>query len=204
MSQFCRNIYFDTKYLLGEVVILIKHPTRTASWQELKHHWLKIWDHIIFHPWYSLKRGVRNLVKWFPIIWGNDCWDYSFLCNLMDKQLKEMENFFYSEDTHIMSAKRYGRQIRWTRKLMNMWREEYYSMKSMDEYRSRYPKQNEFNLIPHRLDEFGIPISYINGNIRTEEEKAILIKFLDEGREKDEKVFKLFIKNLSNIRGWWD
>lgn len=203
MSLF-RNIYFDTKYLFRDIDILFKHPTRTASWKDLKYHWLKLWDTIIFHPWYCLKRGIRNIFVWFPIIWGNNCWDYSFLCNLMNKQMKEMEDFFYSDNTHIINAKRYGRQIRWTRKLMDMWREEYYTMKSMDEYHRLYPKQNRWNFEPHTTDGYGIVTSYINGNKKSDEEKEVFGRLMDEGREKDEKVFKLFIKNLSNLRGWWD
>jgi len=53
---FFREIYFEVKWMFEEVVILCKHPSRKASWTDLKYHWSKLMSVLFFHPWYCLKR----------------------------------------------------------------------------------------------------------------------------------------------------
>jgi len=204
--SFFREIYFDTKYSIEEVGILFKYPLRKESWIELKRHLSSIYTTIVSHPWYCLKRGIRNLYIWFPIIWKNDCWDYSFMLNMMDKQMKEMEDFFLSDKPHIMKAKQVGKRIRWTRKLMDMWREEYYTMLEYNKHKAKFP--NETSMFDHdeediTRDEYGIPILYKCKQQSKECTNDWRIH-LNNGRNMDKKVFSLWLKNLSKIQEWWD
>lgn len=51
--------------------------------------------------WYNCKYGVRNLVKWFPVIWRDRSWDHCFIHLLMEQKLK----FVYKEmsrDNRVM------------------------------------------------------------------------------------------------------
>jgi len=203
---FFREIYFEVKWMFEEVVILCKHPSRKASWTDLKYHWSKLMSVLFFHPWYCLKRGIRNLCIWFPLIWRNDCWDYFQLMELIDKQLKEMEDFWKKGDTMSVGAYHYGKRIAWTRKLMKMWRDEYYVMQHYDEYTTRYPKQrNMFDKsVPSTIDEYGIVTSYRLVNDSTEEQTQWYRETSEIARKKDEKVYKLWLKNFGRVREWWD
>ena len=94
----------------------------------LKLSWSQFISNLLWNPLYKLRRGIKNLFIWFPVIWKNDVWDHFFLTDLIDKQMKQMEDFFYSDLTYTTNGKKYAKRICWTRKLMKMWNDDYYSM----------------------------------------------------------------------------
>lgn len=215
---FFRSIYFDTKYLTQDIILLMKHPTRKATRTDIKYHFNSLCNDIVFHPWYCIKRGIKNLIKWFPLIWRNDIWDYYFMLDMMDKQLSYMEKFWAKEareerkpgngDTHEKGwrcqYRRIWKRIKWTRKLMNMWREEFYIMKWYDFHHSKFPEREPFEKDESltKYDEFGVPILYTCKPM-SDEERVHYNSGSDKARDKDEKVFKLWQKNMGFIRQWW-
>ena len=199
-----RELRFETKYLFEELMILIKHPDRQLSRIEVKLHIYKIFRLLTFdHARYCLKRGIRNLWVWFPIIWKNDCWDHTYLTELMDKQMKEMEEFFLSGTPMSMRAKRDGKRIRWARKLYKLWKDEYYVMTWYDYHNSKFPHENMWEIESTQYDSYGIPISYQTKSM-TDEESEHYRSGSTIAHKKDEKVFKLYMKNLAYLRNWWD
>lgn len=217
---FFRDIRFELKYMFDELILIIKHPTRKASHTDFKYHWSRLCDTIIFHPWYCLKRGLRNIYIWFPTIWGNDSWDYSYLCNMMDLQMKEMEDLWLK--TYLKDERkdrddpdgcpvgwrcqhhRKWKRIKWSRKLMQMWRDEHYTMKAYYENKELFPKDSflETDDSKTTYDEFGVPVLYTckpmsedcSEDYRMRNEKA---------RKMEAKVFKLWQKNIGYIHYWW-
>lgn len=226
--QWLRSLRFEIKYLIKELVLLVKHPTRKATYRDISYHWYKIWDILIFHPWYCLKRGVRNIYNWGWEIWSLDSWDYSFLCNMIDHQLKDMEELWESKyvkkereyeaknkadgnngEDHIgwrCQHRRIWKRIRWTRKLMQMWRDEHYTMQAYDVHSKLFPKDSnrlfDTDESLTTYDEYGVPILYtckpMAEDARTDYRMRSEIAI-----EKDKKVFKLWQKNLGFIQNWW-
>jgi hypothetical protein len=43
----------------------------------------------------NIKRGIRSLIYWLPVIWENNWWDYDYMLDLIEHQLKLM-----SDDKH--------------------------------------------------------------------------------------------------------
>jgi len=41
---------------------------------------------------YDIPQGVRNIIRWFPIIWGDRDWDSHFIFRLLQKKLSNVEN----------------------------------------------------------------------------------------------------------------
>jgi len=203
--MFFRNIYFECKWMSDEVAILIKHPSRKESWSDLKYHWKKLWGHIIFHPWYCLKRGVKNLYTWFPIIWRTDVYDHSYLLDIMDQQMKDMEEFFFSEHTWAISSKRTAKQIRWTRRLLELWRTEHYTMLEYDKHKLKFPDaiKGILESEPCAFDEYGIPTLYKCKEL-PEDDLVDFKNHIAIGRKMEEKCKKLLFKNLAKIDRWWD
>ena len=217
---FFRSVAFDVKYLIRDIGTLIKHPTREMSRVEVKYGFSKLYNHIIGHPWYALKRGIRNLWIWFPTIWRNDSWDYCFMLNMMDKQLKEMEELWESKyvkrereyrkeaDVDMIGWRcqhaRIWKRIRWTRKLMAMWRDEHYAMKWYDIHSKKFPRAKilERDDSLTKYDEYGIPILF-TAKPMPEDEKEHYRSGSEKARLMDEKCFKLWVKNLGYVRNWW-
>ena len=77
--SFCREVIFDFRYLIEDLYLLCKHPTRKATYIDIKYHGYKLRSHFIDHPWYCLKRGIRNIFVWWKIIWCNDVFDYFYI-----------------------------------------------------------------------------------------------------------------------------
>ena len=200
--RFFRSLYFDIKYFFEEILLAFKHPTRVETYKDMYRHWRDIWSTLIFHPWYCLKRGICNLIHYFTIIWSTDVYDHTYLTELMDKKMEEMEKFFQSNKTHLMNAKRVAKQIRWTRKLYDMYCNDYYSTLWHEEHTKKF-KTELFKSKPCRWDEYGVPTLF-ECEPMSQEASEHYKSGSNKAFEKDKKVFKLFIKNLSKLQGWWD
>lgn len=54
---------------------------------------------------YSLKRGIRNLIRWFPIIWSDADLDWEYLATIMEKKLRWMSAGFQKYSRHTGAKK---------------------------------------------------------------------------------------------------
>jgi hypothetical protein len=59
--------------------------------------------------WNDLKFGVRNLIRWFPIIWRDRDWDWCFLAAIMEFKLRRMSMCFKYHGHHV-GNERHARQ----------------------------------------------------------------------------------------------
>lgn len=66
----------------------------------------------------SFIRGIKNLIRWFPVIWQDRDWDRGYLYILMETKLNQMQKFFDSDKTFSVDAKLYAEQIRQARELL--------------------------------------------------------------------------------------
>lgn len=90
-------------------------------------------------------QGIKNLIRWFPLIWKDKDWDHWFLEEMMIQKLNNMADFF--EDpllarTHDATYR--GKQMRIAADLLRLCQKQYYS----DEYFDYYSQD-------FYLDEFG-------------------------------------------------
>lgn len=196
--QYFRNIRFNIKYLFEEILLKIKHPKRNG---ELWYYCYKLWDDLL-DPYYYTVRGVKNLFVWFKTIWFIRTFDQWYLLKIMDKQLSEMEKFWHSGNSHVVGDKHIAKRITWTRKLLKMHFDEYYISKLYNECHDNKPNFFESKVVS--CDEFGVPSCYQMIDTRTEEQKYKFRTGMDKAHKMDEKVWKLFIKNFSRCREWWD
>lgn len=67
---------------------------------------------------YSIKYGISNLIKWFPLIWKDRDFDHGYLYDILYFKLGEMQKFFESDNTWSADADKYAEQIKKCRKLL--------------------------------------------------------------------------------------
>lgn len=205
IKSFLHSLKWDIKYIFDDILLAFKHPKRKDTYTNIKYHFSKITDTLVWHPWYCLKRGIRNFFIWRKIIWGLDCYDHSYLHTLMDKQLEEMEKFFSSGKTHCTGANHRAKRMRWIRKLLEMHREDYYVMKDFDQRYSDPDWENMFKSKPIAFDEYGIPTMFEIVNDKPEEQRQAERDSVEIARDKDEKVHSLLWDNLKkHSRNFWD
>lgn len=80
--------------------------------------------------------GVKNLIKWFPIIWKDRDWDDHFIFEVLKFKLKNQSKYIGEKDRHT-SAKRDAEIMMTVVKLIERVQEETYAMEYMDYHKTR-------------------------------------------------------------------
>lgn len=62
------------------------------------------------HIWYDLSYGVRNVLRWIPVIWFDRDWDWSYLASIMEYKLRRSARLELTVGHHVTS-KNDGRQM---------------------------------------------------------------------------------------------
>lgn len=65
-----------------------------------------------------MKTGIKNLIKWLPVIWKDRDWDKYYLYIILYHKLKYMEEYFNKDDIMIMYADKYAKQIKIAKNLV--------------------------------------------------------------------------------------
>ena len=54
---------------------------------------------------YAVYRGIRNIIRWTPVIWHDEDFDGEFLMSVMEWKLRKMSKYFTDYGCHIGSDK---------------------------------------------------------------------------------------------------
>jgi hypothetical protein len=165
-------------------------------------------------------RRIKNLIRWFPIIWKDQDWDHHFIYEILKFKLKNQAKYIGGRGNHV-SAKRDAEKMMLCVSLISKLQNEYYGTEHFDYYKSEiefipsksFPEHLEMidKKISENLDEYfkKYPRIYkqvINTNNKLPFKKkdkygvAINVAYINE-----ERAHKLLFKILEqNIRRWWD
>ena len=169
----------------------------------------------------QLFTGVKNLWKWFPIIWNDRDWDGAFIFNVLKFKLQntadELERAaFFVGHEHEVS------RIRMCIKLINLIQEEYYSLEFFDYERSTFEwipygavdeegKSDYYeiksNVIEDKLDDYFVkyPLVYKRVIQRLGHDSSRIHIAIHIGRDNHERAKRLLFNTLNkHIENWWD
>ena len=82
-------------------------------------------------------RGVKNLWRWFPTIWKDRDWDDSYIFEIIRVKLEHQANYIGSRGIHV-SANRDAEKMRLVAKLIQLQKDDFYSMEYMDYHNTEY------------------------------------------------------------------
>lgn len=129
--------------------------------------------------------GIKNLIKWAPIIWKDRDWDYGFLLTIMIFKMTNLEKEISKADRHIDTQKDM-KSLRICIELLKRIQEDNYYGKELEEL---YKDVDWTDLNKNRSPEW-------------EKKAAILCKKTQRAYKEDaDMLFKLFRKNFNK---WWD
>lgn len=60
----------------------------------------------------QIRRGIKNLIDWFPIIWRDRDYDYGYLLYILQHKLKRMQQFLLSDKAMALNAPQFATQIK--------------------------------------------------------------------------------------------
>lgn len=134
----------------------------------------------------KIKRFIRNVRLWYPILIEDEQWDYQYLYTVMEHKLKLMEDMFRGDNTYTEDILIYADEIKECRELLGRLIEDDYMTEEAKKY---YGNMN---------------ISDINKPISDKDKSNIEIwskeEYLSMKRDKD----RLFGLLNDNIGKWWD
>lgn len=173
----------------------------------------------------DLYRGVKNLIKWFPVIWRDRDWDHSYIFKILEHKLKSQAKYIGDRGIHV-SAKRDEEIMLTCVRLMECVRDDYYQMEYTDYHQTKYWFENiedepgfstmESELQSENFDDYfkKYPLIYkrvLNGegifNIdnRDSGEETKQVIAMNIAHINHDRARKLLFKIMEeNIEAWWD
>ncbi|MDF2677723.1 MAG: hypothetical protein K0Q97_2048 [Bacillota bacterium] len=155
--------------------------------------------------YYSIKNGVSNLFKWFPVIWQDRDYDDAYLYKLLWKKLQNMANM-HRRDGHSTDSEETAEQIEYASNLAyRLWKNNYLEeILNKHDYFEKYPNinANEIMNIDDRPDEHGhYAISWSADDAQ--------LKLFNQCQKEADELFeeehkKLFDYMKRYSRSWWD
>jgi hypothetical protein len=85
----------------------------------------------------NIKYGIKNLWRWFPIIWKDRDWDDHYIFEVLMFKLKKQSEYIDSQDMYV-NAKYDAERMMWCVRLIEKIQDEYYAAEYMDYHESRY------------------------------------------------------------------
>lgn len=158
-------------------------------------------------------KRIKNLVRWFPIIWKDQDWDDYYIFEILKFKLKNQAEYIGYHDRH-MSAKRDAEIMMLCVRLIEKVQDEYYAGEYHDYYKSEikfidsishpgsYEMEEEY--ISENFDEYFKKYPLIYRMVPDLNASKDRIAF-EISRINEERAHKLLFKILEqNIRRWWD
>lgn len=106
-------------------------------WIVRKLQWLPLWwnhDGKYLHT--TIKRGIKSIWYWLPIIWKDRNWDSHYIFEIMMHKLKAQSKWIGERDIHTR-AKRDAEVMMTCVRLMEKVQDEFYSSEYMDYHRTK-------------------------------------------------------------------
>lgn len=152
----------------------------------------------VYKAYKNFKYGIRNLIKWFPVIWRDRDWDEFYLLKLLSFKLASMSKH-HSKYGVSENSKEIVKQLKELSELANRIAEQDYTNEAFG---------NKKYLVDKHKMEF---IKLDNGNyaveftgLTDEERKEMLNLHRLEGVLLERDIEKLFTIMKNDIRLWWN
>jgi hypothetical protein len=184
--------------------------TEYNQWYWKVYRWWK-WKAKYFHR--DVIKGIKNLWKWFPIVWKDRDWDDSYIFDVLKFKLKNTADYFEKTNSFV-GWEDEVKYIRICERLIDKIQDEYYRMEYYDDkYLIEKIKiingKVEVDVLKNNIEE------YIIQHPRTKEKVLKLDKYksymkstdgiaMAIGMERHVKARKLLFKIMEEkIERWW-
>lgn len=192
----------------------------------------RVWDAITNFCWKRLGGwrvnqffvSVKNVIRWFPIIWKDRDWDDHYIWEILKNKLRWQAKYIGDRDLHTRSALD-AKRMRLCADLIDKVKDEFYSSEYMDYYESHFNwldipdkpgyKQLDIETKSERFDEYFAKYPLVYKKVLAD--KSLQIFNLEDGYEDKQRIAmnigrynherarKLLFRIMEeNIEGWWD
>lgn len=67
----------------------------------MKNKFRKFLDKYFRYPFYDFKQGIKNLIKWFPVIWKDRNWDSDYIFSIIKHKLTTQSEYIEKRGIHV-------------------------------------------------------------------------------------------------------
>lgn len=193
-------------------------------WIVRKLQWIPLWwnhDGKYLHT--TIKRGIKNIWYWLPIIWKDRHWDSHYIFDIMIHKIKAQSKYIGSRDIHTR-AKRDAEIMMTCVRLMERVQDDFYSSEYSDYHKTKHwfePADKEgystweSRILSEDFDSYIKKYPLIEKRVMNGEgvfsldgEDSLEIKqklAMNIGHINHERARKLLFKLMEqNIEKWWD
>lgn len=85
----------------------------------------------------DFKNGVKNLIRWFPVIWKDRNWDSVYIFNILQHKLKLQAKYISTNDIHV-DAQTDSQKMMLCTRLIEKIKTEFYEMEYADYHKTTW------------------------------------------------------------------
>ena len=155
----------------------------------------------------DIGQGVKNLIKWFPVIWNDRQWDHFFVFYILKKKLELMSKAFRTNAYSADADKDADRMDYCINVIDRILKSEYNEIAFKDLYEKWGKSEMNFEPIENR-DGFS-RLLITHKNVKTEEDQKQFDKefrlCLDHEEYLERQDLTILFQTMEkHIRTWWD
>ena len=151
---------------------------------------------------YDIKHGIKNLIRWFPVIYNDRDWDQNYIYRLLEYKFKHMEEFFRSDKVWSAKALNVARELQIAKNLCKRLSEEDYLISAMMWHDQKFEDVEWDELFKHSDDNPRL-IKYV-GDSNIDRRKSFE-RCGKHSKYMEEQDLDYLFKHLrKHIEGWWD
>lgn len=189
--------------------------------KKIKDWW---WDYIQY-PLKSSKQSIKNMIYYFPIVWKDRDWDYTFIYEILKSKLKKHAQYTYSNNQFV-NSEAHADKMWLCCKLIDIQQNQFYSeeyfdyydssiewldvegndklkefnsninWENFDEYFKKYPKPYKM-AVEGKLDKF-----HREGIESKEDKLSIAMEIGEYNQNRSKKILHDLLHD--NIDMWWE
>jgi hypothetical protein len=169
------------------------------------------WFRRISYGWYDFKHGIKNLIKWLPVIWKDRNWDSQYIYTILIKKLEFHRDVIQKNNRYVDvedTVKEINHTIDLLKKINNEF--ENYSEPYMDAHDKKWGK-NEFYFVEIKEGDHKGDYemkSTRDDRLSPEDQEIERKEFLEVNKKAIEERQADLLEALTNMAnksdGWWD
>ncbi len=152
---------------------------------------------------YKLKQGIKNLFKYFKVIWNDRDWDFEYIYDLFEVKLTSMHKYFSSRDRIAEASEKDADNILYALSLLKSIKDiKGIQNEAFYKFRILYP---DFELDMKFIESDNPKLKRIIWNFESDSQKALwnkCSKLQYEIEKRKHNEFWTFMRD--HIRYWWD
>lgn len=154
-----------------------------------------------------LLKRIRNIIRWLPVLWKDEDWDYSYIYNILKFKIQNVAKYTKKYSQHTNDC----RYIEWMNtaiRLIDRLNDEYYYMEYLEYHSNPIGLTKDEDVwtlsVSTQKENLGVYLDKYKRyadklNVKSTLSKAILLGCINHDRAK-----RLLFKILENkMEGWW-